>query len=131
MQIAEDGSGLGDVLGSGGAEEPPAPREQLEAEAGLDVEGALGVSHHRQTGGDHSRRRQGDEMAGDDQAGVADGAAIGISLAAIDEGDLVAAFGSVAGDAQADCAAADDENGFAEVAHRVGVGIPERKGSAG
>jgi len=60
--------------------------------------------------GDDAGGGEGDEVGGDDHAGVAFGAALGMSGVTFEDADLVSGLGEVVGGGEADDSTADDED---------------------
>lgn len=111
-QVAEDGGGAIDFFLRGGLPEAQAPGDEVEIESGFDVEGRFGIPHPFEAEFDHAWGRQGNEVAGDDHACIAEGAAVALGEISFDQGDLHATPGAVEGCAESDDTGTDDGDGF-------------------
>ena len=113
VQLAQERCRPVDMCGCGGAPEFQTPSQEVAIETGLNVEWAFGVPHPTQRKAHHSRRGQGNKMAGHDHPRVAEGAAVGLRCGAVEESHLASPQAAIVGRAQADDAAPDDYNPFA------------------
>ena len=112
------------ALFDAGPAEQQEPPPQRRVEARLDEEGTAAVQQPFEPLAQRSRRRQGIDLAGHDQAGVGIGAAVArAELVALQQGHMTAGLGQVVGDADAYGPAADDQN--VVVCRHVSLSPPE------
>jgi hypothetical protein len=109
-EVAKEFLGVGDVFFGGVFGKEPDPASEGRGEAGAEKEGALGVDHPFQALGDDAGGGEGNEVGGNDHAGVALGATAGVGVIALDDADGVAGLGEVVGSGETDNSATDDED---------------------
>jgi len=130
VQLAQEGRRLCHAPGGRRAAESPSPTDEVPTPSGLEVERGFGVAHPSERQRHHARRRQRDEVARHDEAGIAERAAIARRRLAFQHDDPMTSPATEIGRAEADEATADDDNRAGLHAELGALSYPQDKSGA-